>query len=315
MILASMALVSACSLDEMPENLEATGDQKTITVALSKDVAQSRIAVDDNTSDENTWNFVWEDGEDVGVWYSGCDALVDFSMATFNANASTFTGTVPNDTQSIRVVSPYDEDNLSVTSGTYSLDISEQDGDLDKLYMISEDMISVDGESVITPNMKHMGGFFALYFKLDEAADGTTYEITEVELSGVPTTMDVDLSGDYDNYDNQNTGGTITATLSDKSFTTNDATVEVRLNTLPFYFASGAEMTFTIAYKAGDAERTTKAVLSNSSDSAIAFSRAKFNYCTITIDPSTVNFSYAEISTWNNGAEDENLEALLPDSN
>ncbi len=316
MILASMALFSACSLEEMPENPGATDELKTITVPLSMSGTQTRIAVDgDVSSSDESWKFNWENEEHVGVWYSGCTSLADFEMDEYDANLSTFTGSVSTGTESIRVVSPYDASSATISGNTCSINISAQDGDLGKLYMISDELIDVNGESVTAaPKMKHIGGFFALDFKLKNETSGTNYEITKVELSGVPTTMDVDLTGDYDNYTNQNSNRKITATLAGKSFATTDDIVKVRLNTLPFDFEPNAEMTFTITYKAGEAEHTTIAVLKNSSENAIPFERAKYNYVTITIDPTAIS-STAKIDVWGpgNDGEEEDLDALLPE--
>ncbi|MFR9603102.1 MAG: hypothetical protein SNG02_04435 [Rikenellaceae bacterium] len=324
MILASLALFSACSTEEMADTPEANNGLKTITIPISSGEVDTRIAVDEANSSETSWEFVWEENDKVSVWHnSSCTYFSEFTIAEegFDADMSTFTGEVATDATQIRVISPYDG-STTFTNDTYPIDISEQDGDLGKLYMMSDELIDVsdvsDGSvSDATPYMKHLGGFFALYFKITNAGSGVTYAITEVKLSGVPTTMDVDMKGSFDNnayLSNMNSGGTITATLTgdDFEFANDTDMVEVRLNTLPFDFESGATLTIDITYTASDVEYTTQAVITNTSDAAIPFERAKFNYCTITIDPTKVIVSEATINGWGNGTEVDDTITVVP---
>lgn len=305
-ILTAALLATACSKD-------ATTTHKTptnITLSVSTGSTDSRIAIDEQSSTSDSWKFVWEEDEPISVWYSGSTALSTFEMDSYDPALSTFKGDANNATQ-LRLIHPKDAEG-AVNGSKYTLDISEQDGALSKLYMMSEGLVAVDGNGEVstTPEMKHLGGFFALYFKLDNATANTTYKITKVKLSGVPTSLEADMEGDFLNenttfYDNINSVGTITATLSNTTFDS-DNEAEVRLNTLPFSYNDGDTLTFDITFEINGNEYTSQVIKTNNSGSAILFERAKFNYSTITLDGSTGLVKVTDCTTianWDEGTQ------------
>ncbi len=296
-ILTSLLLLVSCNSSETTYNDEPNENMKSLTLEVSAASAQSRVAIDES-SDDSAWNFVWVDGDQIEVWHDGCSALTTFSMATHAPELSTFSGSVESTVQDIRVIHTTDQADATLSGGELTLDIAAQNGALDKTYMMSDDVVSLGGDETIgSLSMKHVGGFFAIYLKVENAIAGSEYKVTKLSIDGMPTAATIDLAAAVSDelYDDDTLKGVITATV-DETLTSISTAAELRFNALPFTYAVGDSLTFELEFEINGAAYTESFVKTNTSESDILFERSKYNYSTVTIDGKTGLIEVDEIS-------------------
>lgn len=301
-----------------------TEETKSITVEVSvSDSTDSRVAMDkENSTDVDGWSFVWEEGDALSAWYSGCTKSVKFSMDVFDSNSSTFTGSVDSEVESLRFIYPYE--NVIIKDDKYTVDISEQDGTLDKCYMISSEAVDISGDeniSISGLSMKHIGAFMAVIIDLTNEKEGITYKLTGLEYAGIPTVGTVDMTADFDNcLTTTNTNRTVEVDLGDDPlvFGYDDGyfTTTAYINILPFELGASESVTVNLTIEISEDEDgtvlenlTTAATIANNSSSAVPFARATHNYTYLTVDASYgIEITGAKINDWDEVVDNGDLD-------
>ncbi|MFR9529605.1 MAG: hypothetical protein SNF93_07880 [Rikenellaceae bacterium] len=303
LILASLLLFASCEREEGTSNSETNETMKSLTVAVSVGTTESRVAIDEGSGD-SAWNLVWVEDDFIEVWYDGCSALSTFAMVSHDPELSTFSGSVGEQVNEIRVIHTTSEAGATLSGSDLSIDLSAQNGALDKTYMMSDDVVSLDeSEALSSLAMKHVGGFFAIYLKVTNVIEGVEYKVTKLSIDGMPTTATIDLTSAISDklYDDDTLKGVTTATV-DETISA-EAETELRLNILPFTYAAGNSLSFEITFEINGNTYTDSFVKTNSTENDILFERAKYNYSTITLDGTTgaIEVTDCTITPWGEG--------------
>lgn len=179
-------LVSSCSVspiqDEMLELQPELGTRTitaTVSVESNDDTSDTKISSDFGS---DSWAFSWEE-DDVIYAIDDLRNITQLTKGVNNANGDpTFSGEISQDAATIRFIYTGDAGQPSFIyadptdeSDKYKInaDMQEQDGTLNKFYMIS-DIIDVDNweRTDFTPTLKHIGSFLEFNFDFTNLIEG-----------------------------------------------------------------------------------------------------------------------------------------------
>ncbi len=278
-ITAAIAAVSCAetNLEEKSANFESESATAVSIIVAASDNSQSRIAVDEQ------WAVSWEEGDALSAWSSSDNSLSQFTMASFDPEKATFEGSVTGD---FRLVYPYSSA-ASVDGSSYTVDISTQEAGVNSTYMISNSVIAVE-EAATATSMAHIGAAAQLVTSFENLS--SNYTLTSVAISGVPTSVAIDLSAEVeaDNFYGESTQGTIVVSVDNVAVSASE-NLTVKFNILPLEVAAGGSIgvKYYFANEAGESFTLTSEVV-NSSDAAVSFARATYNSLYNTCDMSSV---------------------------
>lgn len=304
LLLAATALMAwSCATDalESGANIEAqSGEQVSITVSASEQGADSRVGFEyDAESGDITTK--WISTDQLSGWDTATNTFTQFAMIegslSADGNEASFLGAITSG--SYRLIHPYEAS--AATGTTYSIDLSAQttdiDGDLSAMssstYMISPE---IEVGSTSTVSMNHIGSAIKVAMRFDELSGFDGLTISQVELSGLPTTATIDLTKevDADGFLTAGAEGTITATVSSSTEievydeeASEDTTYDLMLNAIPFTLAADATLTLKVTFTTTDGATFSKMLeVTNSSDD-VEFARS--TYTTINMKSSGEN--------------------------
>ncbi len=279
--LFAAALFAAVSCAEVGiEELATVTDSDAATnvsvLVSAIDSADSRISVDD------AWAATWDEGDALTAWSSGDGALTMFEMTSYDAEASTFSGAVTGD---YRLIYPYDAAAV-VDGGSYTVDLVSQVAGVNNTYMIST---TVELSAMYaTATMSHIGAAAELVssFKNLEGS----YTLTKVAISGVPTSVAINLGAEVtaDDFYGEATVGTMMVDVEDVAVSSSEK-IYTRFNILPFEVAAGESISVKYYFEdESGASFYAVSTVANGGDSAVAFDRATYNTINSSCDMSTV---------------------------
>ncbi len=301
LILASLLLVASCSKEQVEPNSDT--QKVTLTASLSGETATRVLP---NVSDDDTWTFEWEDGDALSAWHnSSCTAPEKFAMADFDGDNSTFSGTLGSGDMH-RFIYPH-KDGVTITSENfyYPVDVSVQDGTLDKTYLINDAQIttsSIAENTVSSLDMKHVGGFMVVDIFLENFVEGKTYTLKKVVYSSaegiIPVSAEIDMTKGVDEvgFCNNISYGALTSEVSEpfNKVTHNEVNylqAITRLNILPFTVAESGTATISLTIEVSKEgivleTLTSEVTVTNTSGGDLPFARATHNFTYLTLDGS-----------------------------
>ncbi|MFR9645367.1 MAG: hypothetical protein SNH57_08840 [Rikenellaceae bacterium] len=330
---AGLALLGSCTesteLTDEPlveqEQFEGRTITATITMPQLEDDASTRISSDYGGTDENTWYFTWEDddaSERVYAWYQDSDSSYDAvelagSNFTDDNTTATFTGSIPESVTSYRIVYVPRGCTTDFGSETFAIDLTEQDGDLSDLFMISDVIPVSDSDSEIFPDLYHLGGFMALELSFEDipsywrnvsvesitveglnltgtspsVSESADYEVTGLSSTSITLDMSTINTGSSGSTSSQAVleGSVAGSSFGDERSTSTsvdsgidvDTTMYLYLNILPTTLAAGDSFTVTVRLSNGVNIVKTK---TNSSGGYYEFARAEFGALVLDCD-------------------------------
>ncbi|MFR9523862.1 MAG: RagB/SusD family nutrient uptake outer membrane protein [Rikenellaceae bacterium] len=297
----------------------ANSTQVTVTVAASSD-ADTRVSVDEQ------WRVTWSEGESLFAWSQEDNATSTFSMTgNYSPEASTFTGTVSGSTYRLLTMPEgandpgifdiyiWDEEaeEYVIHTGGCKLYIpTTQTPGLNATYMISTTLLDAEeADTDATPSMMHLGAAAVLNVRYTNLGD-KEYYLAKAVVSGVPTSLTVDLSKEIPTDIDINYNADVVDddfyisvyTFSNGSITLNPeepiavsaGDSELSFNIPAFYLESGASISVMLYLVDDDGNCivTTKTI-TNEYMGAIEFKRATYNNINITCDIEAVITDYA----------------------
>lgn len=294
LLIPLLLLIASCNKKSTGLGEENNETLVVLTAQLSDGAVESRV-VADYTTDQSSWKFSWQTTDDLSAWSTDCSAPTQFTINEYDEELSTFVGTVGSG-DNHRFIYPYDKTVETSPEGYYPIDITDQDGALNKTYLINDEQILTSSitEGVVSDlDMRHLGGFMVVNLWLKNCTLALeSYKLTSIEYSDIPVTAQIDMTESYgsDDLHLNKTTGSVKITGLDMSFeevTINSADcmyAAARLNILPFNLAAGESI---------------GAVLTNDSLEALPFARATHNYTNITIDlDNEMTVTGATINGW-----------------
>ncbi len=282
-----LASCTEAKIDHTPQADSSSGSPLSIEVSTAAD---SRVTVTDQ------WTMAWEEGDALLGYSAGASTFEKFSMTKFEGSAASFSG--GDIAHSYRLIYPYDS---TVSEPTYTIDLSEQKAGIESTYMISEGKVSED-----TPKaaMKHIGAMMTLKVLGCDALAG--YKLKAVEIEGVPTTAEIDLSGDIaidptsGTYGSTNADVPMKINIDEDIIVTAGTTPELRFNILPFTIAQDQTISAKITFVNNNGyEHIVSASVTNTKGRDITFSRAKYHTLGVTLDEEEINDALLT-PTWDN---------------
>ncbi|MFR9619997.1 MAG: hypothetical protein SNH63_02115 [Rikenellaceae bacterium] len=305
-LLSAALLLTAVGCTTTTDNTTIVGsNERTVSVTVSRDNnLDSKISID--TSDSDTWNMVWETGDALTGWLSGSQTTSKFSMVELQENAdfATFSGSSAAGT--MRLVYPYKADAAINESGDYVIDLSAQSVDMsgdqysnyadNNLYMVSDPfVVSFDAmsDSDITvseyPAMSHILPIVAIKASCSDLADGDSFTISSVTISGLKSGATLDFeSGELNDDASQ---GDITISLSNAQPLASGETQEIPFSAIPFTIdAESEEITIKITFTTGDYVEVVKSAPTNGYE--YPFLAGTHNFLTATFSKADIQYLY-----------------------
>ncbi len=319
LILASLLLVASSCSKDLTAALEEPSAENSIS--LSAQLPNSETRLGSNTENNDSWTFSWEQYDALGDWSTGCTSLEKFTnTAATGVATANFSGDLGAG-ENHRFIYPYEDITITEGSTLYPIDISSQDGSLNKTYFITQELYALtdlkDG-TVTTLAMEHVGGFMAVDIYLENYNSDFTYTLKKVEYVGIPTEATIDLEEDFDSAGliAVTATGSVIVEVSEEFAEVTDNEVKylqaiAKLNIIPFELKDGDKLTVNLTVeitKTATTESTDEIISSitftNSGDQS--FSRATHNFTNLLADASqTITISSATINGWNTENEGE----------
>ncbi|MFI3259634.1 MAG: hypothetical protein R3Y16_06015 [Rikenellaceae bacterium] len=295
---ALVALLSSCTEsvelqnDANEEQLGGISITATITMPQSEDSADTRISTEYGDED---WLFTWEAADTYGHVYALCNngnddyetIAMTGSGVSDGASTATFSGVLPDGTESYYIIYSSNVDISSLDSPKFSLDLSSgQDGSLNNLVMASKEY-TVDDSNTIAPYLYHVSGFIALDLSLENIPEHWhQVTIQSVEIAGFNTSATVDLSAENFAFYSDEASSTFKAEFSDKVSEDEDEEHndshdmgKIYFNIIPTTLASDDDITITVYFSNG----TTLDIIKEL-NKEVAFERAEFTTLSTTYD-------------------------------
>ncbi len=324
-----MALLSSCTESGELEQVAPTPETEGgihITMNLSMGDESSRISTT-GSNDDDSWSFTWDEADESGNVYAYCRVgeadSYTYSCAELTADitdgdvVATFSGTLPAETDSYRVVYKADgaafgdiTSPTNITADQATMDLTTQDGSFDNLMMIS-DLIAITEElpSELSPKLYHLGGF--LTFKIPFANIPESWSDVKVEkvvISGLTSYCEKFNSNDTDNaywssaeaYEFWNNGTSpqkkdITLTLDTPQSVATDG-ISVRVNYLNSTILNGSteaerSLSAKVYFTNGTYAISSKV---GSTANSVEFERAMFYEEEFACDLTTPDYPFAD---------------------
>ncbi|MFR9584275.1 MAG: leucine-rich repeat domain-containing protein [Rikenellaceae bacterium] len=317
------AVLTSCT-KEVTEPLTGPNTETT-TVSLTASLVDAETRVTADTSSDDEWSFTWDTADAISAWYTDCTGVNQFTTKTYDKQSSTFTGDIVTDAESHRFVYPYEE-GVKISNGCYPIDITGQDGTLNKTYFINDNLIAtgdIIDEEVTSLAMQHLGGFMVVDVYLEGYDSDNTYTLTGVSYSkegGMPVKAEIDMTKNLESgnlYSVITTEDKLTASVAESFSEVTDGGIKylqaiTRLNILPFDVEVNGSLTVEITVEITNPSKETfsktlTATLTNTGSESLPFARAthNFTYLTLSTVGSAISITGATINDWdkeiNNG--------------
>lgn len=315
-ILSLSLLLFAFSCNKETIEIDRDITEVTLTAQLSDAAIDSRVATD--YSNDSYWDFSWEGTETIYGWYTGCSEPIKYTIEDFDLLTLTFKGEI-GDGDYHRFIYQGESDQMPqiTANGDLKVDISEQNGNLNKTYLINDQQIPtqyLSGGNVNDIDVRQLGGFMVVDLLLKDFDSQSSYTLTSLAYSDIPVTAEIDMSEIYDSQSLHlnKTNGTVTVSELNEPFTAvtldgvNYMKATIRLNILPFDLAVGQSVDIDFTVSVTDKDSNSKglvggATLTNNGESSLPFARATHNYTVakITADmQSGITITGATINGW-----------------
>ncbi|MFI3262948.1 MAG: leucine-rich repeat protein [Rikenellaceae bacterium] len=284
-------VLTSCNKEVTEPLTEPFAETTTVSLTASLVDAETRVSADTSSDDE--WSFAWDTEDEISAWYTNCTGVNQFSMDTYDEQSSTFTGDIVTDADNHRFIYPYEE-GVEITNGCYPIDITGQNGELNKTYFINDTQIattSLVDNTVSALSMKHLGAFMVVDIYLEDYAIFEVYTIESVTYKNIHAKAVVDMTKDYDSSDLYTSEiGDVSATDINVAFSpvvgSNGAYRQAitRLNILPFDVEAGGSLTIDVVIGInGTDTKEFSITIQNTSEATVSFARATHNYTYLTI--------------------------------
>lgn len=276
LLFASLAMVAFSCSKEVTTEAAKYADTKTVSVIVSTDAMDTKVSMENSDLYASSWGTIWENGDALTAWASYDNSISAFSMEAYDMEAATFTGEVSEGADSIRLIYPYSS---QAANGTlYSIDLSSQKAGGDNIYLISDDLVSVENETEIVASMKHVGAFVVL--TTDFSSVPANAVLKSIEISDIVVSQSIDLTKGVDEDGFYGTATTGTIKISDLDYDVVSGDYQFCFNALPFTVASGSSLSFKYNFLVDDLGYTKTVTLTNNS-SDLDFARATHNYINV----------------------------------
>ncbi len=315
-ILASLLLAASSCSNEPSAELDEPSVETSISFSAQLPSTVTRLGM--NTDDDSGWTFSWENLDDMGNWHTGCTTLQQFINKAATGETASFSGSL-GEGDNHRFIYPYEE-NAVFNETTYSIDISSQDGSLDKTFFITQEIYSredLTNGTITTLPMEHVGGFMVVDMYLENYDEEYGYTLKEVEYVGIPTKANIDLEEDYDSDTicTVTETGSVTAVIEEVFEETTDEDGKTylqaisRLNIIPFELAVGDELTVNLTVEIDNGlikeEVTSSITFTNETGETQSFGRMTHGFTNLEADASSfvITITGCTISPWESGDE------------
>ncbi len=289
----AILLFAGCSdISTSSVSYDSTSHQVTISAstALSTD---SRVSLSDDGVGGYSVN--WSEGDKLGGWFameSNDNSLAEFTMDTYGAQTSTFTGSAPS-VERARFFYPYNQGiTLYAKDASYNsaFDISLASqvalADLEHMasttYMLSEVCdLSSSTESLSDLAMRHLTTVIVLNLKCD---DDSNYKLINVAIEGdmIPTKVSVDMQRSLDEqYFEATECGEIN--ISVPSFDSESDIFTVPFSSFPFVIDSGEEIVVTATFIDDEGALYKMSKTLTNTSGAVAFERSTKNLLNVAL--------------------------------
>ncbi len=313
-ILASLLLFSSsCSKEQSPALEEPTLEN---SISLGAQLPNTETRLGSNTESNESWTFSWESGDAMGNWHTSGTKAQEFVNKSATGAPANFSGDL-GEGDHHRFIYPYEDISIAEGSTLYPIDISSQDGTLNKTYFITQTQHTreqlKDG-TVTTLAMEHVGGFMAVDIYLENYLEGYSYTLKKVEYVGIPTKANLDLERDFDSDALcivTEDSGSVIVEVSEEFAEVTDNEVKylqaiAKLNIIPFELKDGDKLTVNLTVEITKTATTESAdeiissiTFTNSGDQS--FGRATHNFTYLLADASHgITISGATINDWSN---------------
>ncbi len=265
MFLSVVSVAASCNTNDVDSVVPAEGVKMTLAVATAPatkvDVAESGDA----------WSVKWSNGDALAAW-SGAN-VEKFTMKSWGAESSTFEGTAPAESGTMRLVYPYTE---SLTLSLANQDVMSGFDHLGTTTYMVSDAIDVSNAPAAV-SMTHVGAAIELCMKFDDSVVASDYTLKTITI-GVDGGVEMPLKGLLDIQSGElevKQSGSMT--IDADAIAANDGIYYARFSTFPFEIEAGGELKIVATFTNGSDEYIAQGSVVNNTGATASIARATKN--------------------------------------